>query len=562
MKTINGIPVSPGIAQGTAFLRQNHRLKISRRKISKEDIKDELERYDDAVRAEIKEIDNVIDNYVSNDSEKELIASHKMILEDPVMREQITGHIENHHRTSEYALQLFLKSITASFAKMTNSYLAERISDYEDIVMRLINRLSGAGNGFIDELLNSGNNKDIILVLEDISPSDVAKSYHSTVKGICLSKGSKTSHSAIISRALGLPVIVGVNDIFNNVNDGDYLTIDGTTGRITVNPDTETFNLFNDMLQKQIETQKELEKIVDYPAVTTDGKQIQLYCNIELEQEVDTVLQINADGIGLFRTEYIFVDRKTLPTEEEQYKVYHNISQKMGEKPLIIRTYDLGGDKLADTIQTVKENNPFLGCRGIRLSLAHPEIFKTQIKAILRANENGNIMVMFPMVSSASEVIRAKQIIDRCRKELQDEKKEHNPDIKIGAMIEIPAVVFCIRELSSLCDFFSIGTNDLVQYTLAADRDNKKIQEYYNSRHPAVLKLIAITVINAHRHGKPVSICGEIASEPEFLDILLGLDIDSLSVNPSALLRIKKQLLTSNYAQAKEKVRSIIKNDK
>lgn len=558
MKKIKGIPVSEGIAIGKAVVYRKEKIKIKKRKIDPKQTKTELEKYHKAVLQELQEVQDIIDNYLENEKEKELISSYKLILKDPLMEEKITEMIEDRLFTAEFALKNYLDEVSQTFAKMTNKYFSERVSDYENTIARLIDHLNGNENHLEDEIFNNRQQGDYIYVLDDISPSQVAKSYQGTAQGLCLAKGSKTSHTAIISRALGLPVVVGIENLFEKIQPGDDLLLNGYNGEIVINPDEAAVKKYQSLLKEENRQKAELEKTINIPAQTADGKKIPLYCNIELEQEIDTVIKKKADGIGLFRTEYLYVDRKDLPQEDEQFEVYRNIAEKMKDKPVIIRTYDLGGDKLAGDFHRKPESNPFLGCRGIRLSLKEPEVFKTQIKALLRANKYGNIMVMFPMVSSAYEVSESIKIIEYCKEELRQKNIEHNPDIKLGAMIEIPAAVFCIAELANLCDFFSLGTNDLVQYTLAADRINKEVERYYNPYHPSILKMINITVANAHRFKKPVSICGEIASDPDFIPLLIGSGVDSLSLNPASLLAVKKKVSECSFQEAKKMVRKVL----
>ncbi len=558
MIILNGVSGSSGIAMGRALIRHKEKISVTSKYITKNSIDNEIKRLEDAVDKEITEIDSIIDKYTQDKQEKKLLNSHKMILQDPELYDKVINLIKHGQYTAEYSLQQYLRKVSESFAKMKNDYFAERVYDFEDAVLRLINRLNGNKN-LIDDVFITANDKAVILVLEDISPTDVAKSYHSNVNGICLSRGSKTSHTTIIARALGLPVVVGVSELFEKVSEDDQLIIDSNQARVIINPDKETYAKYKEQLVREEEEKNGLSKIVHEPVRTADGKKLQLLCNIELEEEIDTVLQNNADGIGLFRTEYIFIEKQHLPTEDEQYDIYHKLALRMKGRQLIIRTYDLGGDKLADSIELQTEKNPFLGCRGIRLSLRYPEIFKTQIKALIRANEIGNISVMFPMVASGSDVVQALKIVDQCKKELLKDNLPHNPNIKIGAMIEIPSAVFCIAELAHYCDFFSIGTNDLVQYTLAADRDNKNVEKYYDPYNPAVIKLIALTLINAHRFGKPVSICGEVAVEKDYLPLLIGLDIDSISVNPALLLNVKRNISECNYKESKQLVKKLIK---
>jgi phosphoenolpyruvate-protein phosphotransferase (PTS system enzyme I) len=558
MKKLTGIAVSPGIAIGKAYLKFQDNIVVAE-KFSSADPNTEISRFVSALTTEIEDLNSFIDKYTRNEKDKELFHTHITILEDPLLLERISILIDQQNYTAEYALQKFLLELNVIFKKMNNKYLAERIVDYEDIVNRLIKRLSGDTSELIEEGLQNNDGMDRILVLKNVAPADVAKSYHSNVSAICLQKGSKTSHSAIIARALGLPIVVGVHDLFTAINNDDTVIVDGNLGIIIVSPDNDTLSKYESELTDEKVYLHELDKLKDLPSETSDKKLINLFCNVELEAEIDSVLKNKADGIGLFRTEYLYVDRDSLPTEEEQFSIYNNLARELSSRVLIIRTYDLGGDKLAKVIPAATELNPFLGCRGIRLSLKYPDIFKTQLKAILRANVAGNVSVMFPMVTSATDIISAVAVLDECKRELKEQKIDFNPDIPVGAMIEIPAAAMAVPELAQYCDFFSIGTNDLIQYTLAADRNSDLVSAYYDPYHPAVIKLILMAISSARRYGKPISVCGELASDSDFVCLLIGLGIDSLSVNPGSLLNVKKHVRNCSYELAKTFIKDILK---
>ncbi|MBW6515587.1 MAG: phosphoenolpyruvate--protein phosphotransferase [Candidatus Cloacimonetes bacterium] len=559
MKTLRGIAVSPGIAIGEAIIKQKKKISIENKYIENSDKDSEIERFNHAVMAETSELERFIENYTKTKEDKELLNTHKAILLDPLLSERIIAQIDKENFTVENALYNFLLEITNIFDKMSNDYLAERIADYEDVIIKLIDRLTGKKDKLFEEEFLKNQDKSYILVMDNISPSDVTKSYHSNVRGICLQKGSKTSHSAIIARALGLPVIVGISALFQNITDNTPLIIDGNKGIVIVDSDRQTLSNYLSQYRKEEEIRQELEDIVNLPCLTKDGKKISLMANIELEQEIDVVLSNNADGVGLFRTEFLFVNRDNQPTEEEQFQLYSTLAKKLGEKQLIIRTFDLGGDKISNLVHTPKEHNPYLGCRGIRLSLQYPDMFKRQVRAILRAGFYGNVAMMFPMISSVDDFIAAQEIVSQCKNELKINKIPYNNEIKIGIMIEVPSAVLCAEELAKRCDFFSIGTNDLVQYTLAADRNSEIVSKYYDSYHPAIFKLIAMTVNIAHRFGKNVSVCGELASEYDFICLLIALEVDSLSVNPNSLLAVKKAIMNCNFAETKKIIRKIFK---
>ncbi|MFA5499167.1 MAG: phosphoenolpyruvate--protein phosphotransferase, partial [Candidatus Cloacimonadia bacterium] len=411
-----------------------------------------------------------------------------------------------------------------------------------------------------DVIAEAKDDRQVVLVMEDISPTDVARSYHSNISGICLVKGSKTSHSAIIARALGIPVVVGVTELLFSTKEGDQIIVDGNKGVVIINPEKEQLTAYQQQRDSELLEKEELETLIDLKSETKDAKYISLLCNIELKEELAAVLHAKADGVGLFRTEFLYVDRDELPSEEEQFEIYKNIAEEIGEKEFTIRTFDLGGDKLAKVLPTiVQEQNPFLGCRGIRLSLQYPEIFKTQIRAVLRASNYGNIWLMFPMIGSVDDMQMALDVVEECKLELDTEGITYDETMKIGAMIEVPAAVLSIDALAQLCDFFSIGTNDLVQYTLAADRNNKSVSQYYDPYHPAVIKLLYVTSEAAKRHNIKLSVCGELASDINYAPLLIGMGIETLSVNPSSLLQVKKRIMAIDQSELKDLTRRLLR---
>ncbi len=560
MKIIKGIPVSPGIAIGKALIRQKVTYSINKKEISVADSIKERERFHNAVNEELAEFDNYINNLAQSDEDKALLLTHKGILQDPDFVTKVTDLIDTKSYAVEYALHTILTELSSVFGNMSNPMMAERIIDFDDVITKLISRLSGNSNSiFEDDIFKDINTPSVILIMDDIVPSDVSKSYHTNVAAICLQKGSKTSHTSIIARAIGLPVVVGISDLFKYIENNDTVIVDGNSGNLIIAPDDTVLQKYEEMLTAELSDQKELDKFIKLPTITEDGKELKMLCNIELEEEINTLLEHNGDGIGLFRTEFMYIEKDVLPTEDEQYHIYSNLAKKLQHRVLTIRTFDLGGDKLTKVIPAPPEVNPFLGSRGIRFSFRYPDLFKTQIKAILRANVYGNIAVMFPMIATVNDMLTATKIVEDCKNELKHKEIPFNPDLKLGAMIEIPSAALCSDELAKVCDFFSIGTNDLVQYTMASDRNSELVADFYDPYHPAVMKLIAMTVNNAHKYGVSVSICGEIASECDFICVLVGLNIDALSVNPNVLLSVKKQLKSCNYEEAKKMVKKILK---
>ncbi len=535
MQKLKGLGVSHGISIGKAVLKEIHPMTIPERRIEKECILRELERLDSAIEKVVSDIDHLIDEYAFSDVDREILHSHKLILQDPELRKNVSRILDENmvglenavHRHFSYAIDLF--------EKMDNAYYAERVSDYREVA----NRLLGHMMGYEDDILSKLHN-DSILVLEEIPVSLLTKVSKKGIAGVVAEIGSRTSHSSIVARALGIPAVVGVENLLKSVSNDQELILDGYAGEVILSPSQQNITLYKHMIEQERYRSEQLLKLVDLPAKTKDGVRINLRCNIELPDELAHVKRINADGIGLFRTEFIYIGDMELPSENEQFEQYKMIAEALKPNPVIIRTVDIGGDKLHASINLRHEENPNLGCRGIRLSLRNPEMFHAQLKAILRASHYGNIKVMFPMVSSLDELLRAKQHMNECMNELRKNEIPFDEEIKLGVMIEVPSAAMISDTLAQHCDFFSIGTNDLIQYTLAVDRTSENVTDYYNPYHPAIMHLITLIVQNARKYNLPVSVCGEMASDRDFVPILLGLGITELSVNPGSLLIIKE----------------------
>ena len=549
MEIINGLAVSPGIAIGYAKVVRKEKLLIKRKTIQNHEIEDELLRFEKSVNHVVKDIDTLIKDLSHSKVNKEILTTHKMILHDPEFSIKITKLISNELYSLENAINEHFSSLVELFKNMDNEYFSLRSQDYEDVAERLLCHLLKQEKDYFENLdVNS------ILILESITPSGVTKAYEKKIRGFCTEKGSKNSHSSIIARSMNLPSVSGISKILSIIKEDQLIIIDGSKGLLIISPDEQTLKEYRELHKNEEDEKHKLQKLKNIESRTKNGKRILLMCNIEIPEELEQVLKYNSDGIGLFRTEFLFIDRIELPNENEQYEIYKKIAEKCAPKPVIIRTIDVGGDKLSEILNVVHEENPNLGCRGIRISLENIPVFKTQIRAILRANSKGNVKIMFPMISSVDEVIKAKEIIKICKNELEKDKIAFNPEIEIGAMIEIPSAALTSDFIAQECDFISIGTNDLIQYTLAVDRDNQTVSSYYQPNHPAVIQLIKTTILNAHKKGAKVAICGEMASEPEFIPILIGLGIDELSVSPGKILLIKNEILKCDLQESSKKV--------
>lgn len=549
MEIIKGIAVSSGIAIGYAKLVRKEKLLIKRKTIQDYEIEDELLHFEKSVNHVVKDIDTLIADLSHSKVNKEILTTHKMILQDPEFFDKITKLISNELYSLENAINEHFSSLVELFNNMDNEYFSLRSQDYEDVADRLLGHLLKQEKNYFEKL-----DENSILISENITPSGVTKAYEKKIKGFCTEKGSKNSHSSIIARSMNLPSVSGISKILSIIKEEQLLVIDGSKGLLIISPDDQTLKEYRELFQKEEEEKHKLQKLKNIESRTKDGKRILLMCNIEIPEELELVLKYNSDGIGLFRTEFLFIGRIELPSENEQYEIYKKIAEKCAPQPVIIRTIDVGGDKLSEILNIEHEENPNLGCRGIRISLENIPVFKTQIRAILRANSKGNVKIMFPMISSVDEVIKAKEIIEICKNELKKEKIAFNPEIEIGAMIEVPSAAITSDLIAEECDFLSIGTNDLIQYTLAVDRDNQAVLSYYQPCHPAVIKLMKLTVKNAHKKGVKVAICGEMASEPEFIPILIGLGIDEFSVSPGKILLIKKEILQCDLHESAKMV--------
>lgn len=548
-KILQGIPASGGIAIGPAFLYHPTGLASTRRTLRAEEVASEVARYRKAIdqtRTEIQGIESKVQKELG-DEHAAIFQAHQVVLDDPLFVEEIPSAIETRRLNAEFLLTEGLTRFKAILSQLEDSYFRERGGDVEDVGSRVLKNLTGVDKEPLKEL-----DREVILVSVDLSPSDTVTLSPETVKGFVTEIGGRTSHVAIVARSLGLPAAVGIGNLTNEVLDGDILIVDGNEGRIIVNPDPKTLKQYRKEKENYEAFYRSLEALRNLPARTPDGREVVLAGNIEIPQEVDDVLAHGAQGIGLFRTEFLFLNRDTLPTEDEQYEVYRDVAKKMGKHPTIVRTLDVGGDKFLSHVNLAEERNPFLGLRAIRLCLKRPDMFHTQLRAILRASAHGPLMIMFPMISSVQEMRDAKGHLKACMEELKHEKIKFNPSLGVGAMVEIPSAAVIADLLVQECDFMSIGTNDLIQYTLAVDRVNESVAYLYDPLNPAVLRLIHRTIEACREQKKWAGMCGEMAGDPKFVPILLGLGLDEFSVSGSVIPEIKKVIRQMPYALAQE----------
>lgn len=559
VKRIKGISVSDGVAIGYARIVEKEHIHIETKKISKTAVNKELKRFHKDVEYVINELNTFIQDDSFSKENRDILTTHKMILQDPAFIKRVKELITQKLFSLEHAVSTYFTEVVNIFDAMENEYYSQRLTDFEDVAYRLLSHSMNKSKDVLAKLDDKS-----ILIMKNITPSFVTKVFEKNIRGLCTEKGSKNSHSSIIARSMNLPMLVGISGLLENINEGEQIIVDGNNGEIIIFPSSDVLAEYKSIYLQESQKRKKLQKLINVKAITLDNKEITLMSNIELPEEIDQVIKNNSRGIGLFRTEFLFMDTEKLPTEEEQYKIYKKIAEKLAPEPVIIRTIDVGGDKLSSILNIVHEENPNLGFRGIRISLANIPIFRRQIRAILRANTKGNVKIMFPMISGVEEILQVKKIIEECKNELKKKKIAFCNDIEIGAMIEVPSAVITSDALAKECDFLSIGTNDLVQYLLAVDRDNESISFYYKSCHPSVLKAIKQTVDNAHAKGIKVAVCGEMASDIQFVKLLLGLGVDELSVSPGRILMTKNEIINchvQNWAELAEELMELKTSD-
>lgn len=532
-----GIPASRGYAIGQAYIKKHEELKITDEQV--EDVlveKDRLKKAADVSKVQLEKIrKKALD---SMGEEKAMVFdAHMMFFDDPEFIGAIEAEIENGRKNALKATDDVSRSFVAIFEAMEDEYMRERAADIKDVSKRLMNNLAGIEDSFNIEDTNT------IVIANDLTPSDTAQLDRNKVIAFLTNIGGRTSHSAIMARTLEIPAVVGLNDITEVVKNGDILIVDGIEGTVIIDPDHDTVTKYVALQEAYNQEKEELKKLIDVKAATKSGKRIEVAGNIGKPEDVHKVLENGADGIGLFRTEFLYMDRDEMPTEEEQFESYKYVLERMEGKPVVIRTLDIGGDKQLPYLAMPNEMNPFLGYRAIRLCLDRTDLFKVQLRALLRASVFGNLKVMFPMVSSLDEFTKSKKLVDECTVELKNEGKEVSDSIEWGIMVEIPSAAVMADELAKHVDFFSIGTNDLIQYTLAADRMSEKVSYLYDPMHPAVLRLIKMTIDGAHSQGKWCGMCGEMAGDETAIPTLIEYGLDEFSMSASSVLRAKQIIL-------------------
>ena len=544
-----GVACSPGLAVEKAYILEEPEILINSNGILQSQVQDELEKLERAVHQSKDQLDDVYQKTLLSVGEKdaEIIQAHQMILEDPVFYDEIKAAVQNELLKAEHAIQKKVEEQVAVFEMLDDPYIRERAADIKDVGNRLLLNVLGIEIKDISSL-----KENVIVVGHDITPSLMATLDRQHVKGILAEVGGATAHTAILARNMEIPAVLGAVGALSMVKDGQVLVVDGSKGEIEIEPGKEKLSEIEKKIEKAKLIKKELSLIKDLRSKTKDGHPIELVANIGLPADTERALEYGAEGVGLFRTEFLYMDRTCPPDEEEQFASYRKVLQDMNGKPVIIRTMDVGGDKEISYFNLPKEENPFLGYRAIRICLEDTELFKTQLRAIMRASKYGNALIMFPMIASVDEVIRAKAVLEEAKEELRQRNQEFDDKIKVGIMVEIPSAAIAADLFADEIDFFSIGTNDLTQYTLAVDRGNTKVSRIYTSFHPALLRLFKNVIEASEKNGRFTGMCGELAGNPLAALLLLGMGFDELSMSPSSILKVKKIVTSVDMSYAKK----------
>jgi phosphotransferase system enzyme I (PtsI) len=549
-----GIGVSPGIANGHIVKKQEVIATIEKKIIVAPEM--EIQRLNDARQKSSGQIEQLLQKVMQDHrpAEAQIFEAHKALVQDDAFFAEVEQKITTENVNAEWALKAITDIYLKSFESCEDELFRERKADIMDVMNRISNVLMGiAENSFGDLAENT------VIVADDLTPSDFAKLDFAKIVGLVTEKGSRTSHVSIMARSFGVPAVVGVADIWAKAENGAAILLDGEEGTVILNPLKSEVDAFQIKQKKLQEFDIKIKALKDCQTVSKDGAKIEVAANIGAPKDVDDVLENGGEGIGLYRTEFLFLDRDWFPSEEEQFIAYKTVVEKMNGKPVVIRTLDIGGDKKLPYLDIPQEDNPFLGYRAIRICLENPQIFHTQLRAILRASKYGNLKIMFPMISSIEELRAAKAQLKSVRDELELGKIEFNKDIEVGMMVEIPAAAVMADIFAKEVDFFSIGTNDLIQYTIAVDRGNQKIAYLYNPFHPAVLRFIQRTIDAAHRANIWVGICGEAAADPKLAPVFAAMGIDELSVNSKSILKIR-WMINNNSCREMQKVVAEIMN--
>jgi len=549
-----GLSASPGIVIGPAFVRDAERLNIPRKLVEASQVEAEVARFKQALADTARELRAIKSDIARRMGEEHarIFDAHLLILEDEMLVEGTSSAVREERLNAAAAFEKVINRVIASIAGIEDEYLKERTMDVQDVKKRVIGTLLAKGTRAVNRPTEPS-----VVVAHDLSPSDTAQLDRRTVLGYATDLGGRTSHTAIIARSQGLPAVVGLENLVSKVETGDIIIVDGNAGSVIINPTPATIEQYENEVARFHELEDQLLTLTGYPAVTLDGREFMLCANLDSADEIDSVIDHGGQGVGLFRTEYFFISQEYLPSEEDQYKVYRQVAERMEGKPVVIRTLDVGGDKIASYLHRSPELNPFMGWRGIRFCLTRKDIFKTQLRAIYRASAHGNVKLMFPMISQIEEVLRAKEICAEVRDDLRRERYKFDENVQIGIMVETPSAVALSDQFALDAEFFSIGTNDLIQYTMAVDRGNSKIAYLYQHLQPSILRLLRLTVDAARKRKIHVGVCGEMAGDPLSVPILIGLGIDEFSVSPNMIPEVKRIIRSVTFDECRALLRRV-----
>ena len=550
---LKGIAASSGITIAKAYKLETPQITIEKKDSNPQE---EIEKFKNALAASRKDIETIKERATGklSDEELEIFDAHLMVVDDPAMSDEVISMIENEKVNAEYALDVVSNNYISMFESLDDEYMRERAADIKDVTTRIKYHILG-----VDVADLSLIDQEVIVVAHDLTPSDTAQLDKKFTKGFATEIGGRTSHSAIMARSLEIPAVVGIASVMSEVKHGDLLILDALKGQLIVNPDEKTIEQYQEKAEKYQKEVAALKVLKDKETITTDGHKVEIVGNIGTPDDVAGVIDNGGEGVGLYRTEFLYMNSNELPTEEQQFEAYKKVLVAMNGKPVVVRTLDIGGDKKLPYLPIDPEMNPFLGYRAIRLCLDRKDIFRTQLRALLRASAYGKLRIMFPMIATIDEFVSAKALLEEEKEKLVKEGGEVGQDLQVGMMVEIPAAAVLADEFAKYADFFSIGTNDLIQYSMAADRMSEKVSYLYQPLNPSILRLIKLTIDGAHSQGKWCGMCGEMAGEPDAMAVLMGLGLDEFSMSATSILKARSIANSISYQEMQQLAAKAVK---